>query len=228
MAIEIITQTPTRLTIHPEPSWSQDTSKGVDSGLSYTPSRAVRKPDVAEAAELSALDVLDLINPLQHIPFVSALYREVTGDTIRPDVKLAGSTVLGGVFGFVSTLADVIFEQETGKDIGATVFAALEGEEDAAKEQALAQNTEAETRNSVTALNTPALPANHPFALIGSNPYARMKQATEPSNNPQLGRLAAINPADHQILELYGNANPAAAAKAYQQTSMMNYLTSAR
>lgn len=229
MAIETITQIPTRLTIHPEPSWSKDTFKGMDSGLSYTPSRAVRKPQVAEGAELTGWDALDLINPLQHVPFVSALYREITSDAIRPEVKMAGGTLLGGFFGLVSTLADVIFEQETGKDIGATVLAALSGEDEPARVQALARNDAPEIESSAASIARAApISSATPYALLGSNPYARMQQVSGAGNNPQLGRLAVINPADQHILELYGNSNPQAAAQAYRQTSMMNYLASAR
>ncbi|MBT5663730.1 MAG: hypothetical protein HOJ06_00205, partial [Rhodospirillaceae bacterium] len=35
-------------------------------------------------------DVLDIINPLQHIPVVSTLYRELTGDEISPGARMAG------------------------------------------------------------------------------------------------------------------------------------------
>jgi hypothetical protein len=229
MAIETITQTPTRLTIHPEPSRSKNASGAVDSGLSYTPSRAVRKPDVPEGAELSAWDVLDLVNPLQHIPFISAVYREVTNDAIRPEMKLVGSAVLGGIFGFVSSLADVVFEQEAGKDVGATVLAALGMGDESAQAQVLAQNTTPEMEQAAAPMVAAAATLPAPaFGLLGSNPYARLKQVADPSDKPQLGRLVAINPADHHILELYGNSNPQAAAKAYRQTNMMSYLASAR
>ena len=35
-------------------------------------------------------DVLDLINPLHHIPIVGAVYRSLSNDKIAPAIKLAG------------------------------------------------------------------------------------------------------------------------------------------
>ena len=35
-------------------------------------------------------DVLDVINPLQHIPVVSTIYRAITGDEISPGARVAG------------------------------------------------------------------------------------------------------------------------------------------
>ncbi len=70
-------------------------------------------------------DVLDVFNPLQHIPVVSAIYRHLTGDEIGPMARLAGDTLFGGPIGAALALADIAAQQTTGKDIGQTVIAAL-------------------------------------------------------------------------------------------------------
>lgn len=44
-------------------------------------------------------DVLDLINPLHHIPIVGAVYRSITNDKIAPAIKLAGGALFGGAAG---------------------------------------------------------------------------------------------------------------------------------
>lgn len=67
---------------------------------------------------VSFLDFLDIINPLQHIPLVSTLYRKITGDEIDPASRLAGSALYGGPIGAVSSLIEVIVEFNTGKTIG--------------------------------------------------------------------------------------------------------------
>ena len=67
---------------------------------------------------MSFLDLLDVINPLQHIPLISTLYRSVTGDEIDPASKLMGSTLYWGPIGAVTSLVDVMVEFSTGKDIG--------------------------------------------------------------------------------------------------------------
>jgi hypothetical protein len=71
-------------------------------------------------------DFLSIINPLQHLPVVSTIYRAVTGDTIKPLERVAGDALYGGLWGFVSSVANVAFEEITGKDIGATALAFVE------------------------------------------------------------------------------------------------------
>ena len=70
-------------------------------------------------------DILDIINPLQHIPVVSTLYRKLTGDEMSPTAEIAGGALFGGLLGAVTSLADVIWTQATGKDFGNTVMAWL-------------------------------------------------------------------------------------------------------
>lgn len=73
-------------------------------------------------------DFIDIINPLQHLPFVSTLYRELTGDQIAPAARMTGGTLYGGPAGLIASAANVMFEAENGgSDIGATAIAALEG-----------------------------------------------------------------------------------------------------
>jgi hypothetical protein len=63
-------------------------------------------------------DVLDMINPLQHLPIVGSMYRSITHDTISPASKLVGSGLLGGPIGLVFAAIDVGVESKTGKDTG--------------------------------------------------------------------------------------------------------------
>jgi hypothetical protein len=67
-------------------------------------------------------NLLDVVNPLQHLPIVSTVYRAITGDKIGEVEKVAGDTLYGGPIGLVSSLADVAFEAITGKDIGDTLM----------------------------------------------------------------------------------------------------------
>jgi hypothetical protein len=75
------------------------------------------------------LDFLDVINPLQHIPLVSTMYRSITGDGIDPGSRIAGSTLFGGPIGTVVALANVTIEQKTGQDMGGHMMALLSGVE---------------------------------------------------------------------------------------------------
>jgi hypothetical protein len=73
-------------------------------------------------------DLLDIINPLQHLPVVGTLYRAITGDKIGTVEKIAGDALYGGLWGAVSSVADTAFEAVTGKDFGSTVLAFAEKE----------------------------------------------------------------------------------------------------
>jgi hypothetical protein len=72
-------------------------------------------------------DVIDIINPLQHIPVVASVYRYVTGDEISPGAQLAGGSLYGGPIGFAGSLANVIMKDQTGDDLGGTALTAMFG-----------------------------------------------------------------------------------------------------
>lgn len=55
-------------------------------------------------------DLLDLVNPLQHIPVVGKVYRELTGDTIAPGIRVAGGALFGGPLGAAFSLAGLAVE----------------------------------------------------------------------------------------------------------------------
>lgn len=73
-------------------------------------------------------DLLDVINPLQHIPIVSNLYRNITGDDIGQVPRVIGGALFGGAIGFVASLLNAIVDEETGKDVGEHAIAMLFGD----------------------------------------------------------------------------------------------------
>jgi hypothetical protein len=84
--------------------------------------------------DFSFEDVLDLINPLQHIPLISSMYRESTGDTIGAVPRVLGDALYGGglvgaAIGAASALVNVAVEAVTGKDVGGTMMALLSGDD---------------------------------------------------------------------------------------------------
>lgn len=79
---------------------------------------------VAEA-EGGFSDLLDFINPLQHIPVVSTLYRETTGDGISAAARIIGGGIFGGIPGLVASAADAVLEAATGQDAGGIAVSAL-------------------------------------------------------------------------------------------------------
>ncbi len=66
--------------------------------------------------DFSFNDVLDMINPLQHLPVIGMLYRNITGDQIKPMSNIIGGAVFGGPVGAVINTLDSIVRVQTGKD----------------------------------------------------------------------------------------------------------------
>jgi hypothetical protein len=71
--------------------------------------------------------LLDVINPLQHLPVIGTIYRAITGEHLDPVEKIAGDTLYGGLWGAVSSIADVAFEGITGKSFEDTALALFKG-----------------------------------------------------------------------------------------------------
>ena len=65
----------------------------------------------ADSPDFSFADLLDIVNPLQHIPVVSTLYRSITGDGIGTPEKIVGDTLYGGLVGLFASLADTAFKE---------------------------------------------------------------------------------------------------------------------
>lgn len=70
-------------------------------------------------------DLLDIINPLQHIPVVSTVYRALTGDKIDAGSRIIGGGLFGGPIGLVASMVSGMVEEATGKDPGEHALAAL-------------------------------------------------------------------------------------------------------
>lgn len=97
----------------------------------------------ANDEEPSFWDVLDVINPLQHIPVIGNLYREATGDQIGVGARLVGGTLFGGPLGLVASAVDCMVEESTGKDAGGHMLALFRDESDSAPTTQVAQTKQA-------------------------------------------------------------------------------------
>lgn len=72
----------------------------------------------AEKEEFSFWDLVDIINPLQHIPVVNTLYREITGDQINNIGRIVGGTIFGGFAGAALGGINALVKNDTGNDLG--------------------------------------------------------------------------------------------------------------
>lgn len=70
-------------------------------------------------------NLLDIINPLQHIPVVSTIYRAITGDEIAAPARLIGGALYGGPMGFASASANLFLEDITGDDLAGHALALI-------------------------------------------------------------------------------------------------------
>ena len=73
-------------------------------------------------------DLIDIVNPLQHIPLVNVAYQKITGDDIKPVSQVVGGAVFGGAMGAGGAMVNIAIEAETGKDIGEHAIAMVEKE----------------------------------------------------------------------------------------------------
>ena len=156
-----------------------------------------------QEASLSFRDVLDAINPLNHIPIISDLFASATDHTPSTGAKLAGGTLFGGPIGFVASLANIIFEEATGSTPVKAVLAALSGEH--AAEIAVASSAAPTTQPVESNAENPAAP----FALASAE--------VTPSTR-------ARGPREEAILSLYGASTPSAHAS-YRSAQLRPYLT---
>ncbi len=73
-------------------------------------------------------DLLDIVNPLQHIPLVGAAYRKVTGDEISSVAQFIGGFLYGGPIGGVAAMSDIAMREHTGQGFGDRAVAMAYGE----------------------------------------------------------------------------------------------------
>eukprot|EP00439_Symbiodinium_sp_Y106_P088114 s1_g650.t1 len=92
-------------------------------------------------------DFLDMVNPLQHLPVISTLYRELTGDELEPASRIVGGAIYGGPVGAGISVAEAVIEEATGQDVGGHIMSLLQG------------GSPAGTQTAAAATSVPADPA---------------------------------------------------------------------
>ncbi|MCC6598314.1 MAG: hypothetical protein IT559_05960 [Alphaproteobacteria bacterium] len=96
--------------------------------LAYRDPAGQASANTREEKEFGFADLLDMVNPLQHIPVLNTVYREITGDTIRPISQIIGGAVFGGPLGAAGGIVNAIVQEETGSDLtGAAMALMLNG-----------------------------------------------------------------------------------------------------
>lgn len=138
--------------------------------------------------EMSFWDFLDVINPLQHIPIVNHLYRAVTGDTIKPQAQIIGSTLFGGPLGFAVATATSVVEAANGESIATTVARAFGGDQPTPM-VAGAADPETPARQAMALTDPAPVPTAPAPAATVAPPVA-----AAPASSPSLVPTAAAAP----------------------------------
>lgn len=123
-------------------SWAEEFSRSLENrvqsaeGGPKSPENALnlKATDTSPAdnpdSSFGFFDLLDIINPLQHIPIVGTIYRHITGDEIGSVAQVIGGGVFGGPIGAAAGLASAIVTRETGEDIGDAVLGLFSHDQD--------------------------------------------------------------------------------------------------
>lgn len=105
--------------------------------------------------DVSFWDFVDIINPLQHLPIISTIYREITGDTIKPLTRVVGGALFGGAVGVAAAVVTQVVEEAAGLQEGETLLSLFDSDEPEAPTQ-VAQGDSATDRIGRYATATPA------------------------------------------------------------------------
>jgi hypothetical protein len=172
-------------------------------------------------------DVLDSINPLNHIPIVSDLMKQATGHEASPVSRLVGGALLGGPVGFIASLTSVIFENATGETPVQAVVAALTGDSSVSQTQLASAASDATTTADPALTNVADAATTQLAAPVEATQVASLlpppalparissdKPVTSPIGGPAANRA---------VLDLYGNS-PASVHASYKKMQMLPYL----
>src|SRR5690348_6841808 len=146
--------------------------------------------------------VLDIVNPLQHIPVVSTVYQKLTGDVASPGADLVGGALFGGPIGLAVAAVDTSIKGETGNDIGGHVLALFDsGTTNAGTAVAQADNPPP----------TPAIPASTVAAAVPATAAPKANDASSPASSDQEQATATAAASTTDAAADRTNSKPAAA-----------------
>ena len=91
-------------------------------GAAVTATDGPGAPHPWKESSFSFHDVLDALNPLQHIPIVNTIYRWATGDVPGNIARVVGDGLYGGPIGLAAGMLSVAVKDDTGKDPGEMVM----------------------------------------------------------------------------------------------------------
>lgn len=156
-------------------------------------------------------DLLDAINPLQHIPVVSTIYRAVTGDTLGNAARVVGDGLYGGVIGVIAGLVDVSVIENTGKDIGGNIMEALGLDDDKSEtagsgDAAPSAASAGTSTGASTGTDAAAVPVPKPKPAVPAAPASTAAPADAIALAPTAPSAIPLAPSTPQPMALSGAA----------------------
>jgi hypothetical protein len=117
-----------RLLSFPEVAAKASAERALDpDGAAPAPTVKAKPFTLWEKETFAFRDFIDILNPLQHIPIVATVYRNLTDDKIGVAPRVIGGALWGRIGGFVGGVVNAVMDWFTGKDVGDHVYAALFG-----------------------------------------------------------------------------------------------------
>ncbi len=205
---------------------SSETTNLTTRNINALASRNVSGGDDVQTVDMSFDDFLDMINPLQHIPGVSTIYRAIAGEEINPVSRIAGDALYGGVFGLASAgvsalcaIGDEAVGAVTGgQSASASIMTALLGDGKSETTQVAAASKPENTQATGTATDTvrvadASASATTPSAAPGMPldrtklPYGGVMDSTMMANSQQNQALALAMTSQHTALQAQRNVH---------------------
>ena len=129
-------------------------------------------------------DVLDLLNPLQHIPIVSSVYRWLTDDIPGNVSRILGDGLFGGPIGLVTGALSVAVKEETGKDPGEMAISLVTGSDTPSPKVAAVTAAAAPAPDASPSPTTPGAAADGAKATPAAHAAAPPMLPLRPSLSP--------------------------------------------
>jgi len=157
---------------------------------------------------LTFLDIVDAVNPLQHIPLISSIYRNISGDSISDVPKFVGGALYGGPIGLVAALGSYIIEAEStktqepkkGPALAANYEQMKQQQINTAKDETFEVLEKKKTNNSTYSLNNAVSQKTFPLA-------SKTETFVAPNNIFKSGKVYPISPQNaYEVQEVRGLA----------------------
>jgi hypothetical protein len=157
-------------------------------------------------------DVLDIINPLQHIPIINTIYRHLTGDEEGAVADVGGGALWMGPVGLVGALADLAVKSESGKSIGDNILSwlGLDDDDDTAKAAEAQTQQQVQQQAQQTAQQTAAVTAPLPAITAQTLSPLPARGNDRKDDRRDAGKDAPARAGDFMVFGAAGSSQPQA------------------